>query len=205
MPLTADLPVWPSSPGLKTERRQAIERGDDANVTQLAMDVHTGTHVDAPLHFIDGGHELEQMGLGPFLGPADVVDLSAAETIDAQVLRGAVPEDAERVLLRTRNSVLEGFREPPFRPDYAAIAPDGARWLAERKIVLVGVDYLSVQGYEDPPDAHTVLLGASICLLEGLVLDHVAAGRYFLACLPLRLDGVEAAPARAVLIRELTA
>jgi arylformamidase len=195
------MPVWPDSPGVATRLRMAIDRGDGANVTQLSMDVHTGTHVDAPRHFVADGPELEPMGLDPFIGPADVVDLSAVDSIDSAALAIAVPDDAERVLLRTRNSVIEGFREPPFRTDYASIDPDGAGWLVQRRLALVGVDYLSVQGYDDPPDTHTALLGARICLLEGLVLNHVAPGRYLLVCLPLRLCGVEAAPARAVLLQ----
>ena len=164
------------------------------------MDVHTGTHVDAPRHFLVGGCELEEMELTPFVGTADVVDVSHAEVIDAEVLRSRVPEAAERILLRTRNSRIEGFRSGGFRPDYAALTPDGAAWLAGRGTLLVGIDYLSVQLYDDPPDAHTTLLGAGVCLLEGVVLNHVPAGRYLLACLSLRLDGVEAAPARAILL-----
>jgi arylformamidase len=200
MALGTDLPVWPGSPGLAVDRRLSLQRGDEVNVSTLTMDVHTGTHVDAPRHFLADGSELEPLGLEPFVGVADVVDLSTAPAIDAAALRASVPADARRVLLRTSNSVIEGFRDGPFRSDYAAISPGGARWLAERELALVGVDYLSVQGFGDPPDAHTALLGAGVALLEGLVLNHVTPGRYLLACLPVRLDRVEAAPARAVLL-----
>jgi arylformamidase len=200
MPLNAELPIWPLSPGFQVESRLSLERGDEANVSTLMMDMHTGTHVDAPRHFIADGAELEPMGLEPFVGIADVVDLGDIRAIDADALEAVVPADAERVLLRTRNSTVEGFRREPFRPEYAAITPDGASWLAHRELILVGVDYLSVQLFDDPPDAHTTLLGASICLLEGLVLNHVQPGRYLLVCLPLRLEGVEAAPARAILL-----
>ena len=200
MPLTADLPTWPSSPGLTICRLASMERGDEANVSALSMDVHSGTHVDAPRHFVAEGRELEEMGLAPFVGTAEVVDVSHAEVIDADVLGAVVPAAAQRILLRTRNSRIEGFRRGGFRPDYAALTPGGAAWLADRGTLLVGIDYLSIQLYDDPPDAHTALLGADVCLLEGLVLNHVSAGRYLLACLPLRLDGVEAAPARAILL-----
>ena len=203
MGLGAELPVWPGSPGLAVTSRLALARGDEANVSTLTMDVHTGTHVDAPRHFVDHGAELQELGLDPFVGSADVVDLTAVEVIDEAALAAAVPDDAQRVLLRTRNSVRPDFRIAPFRTDYAAIAPGGARWLAQRRPELIGIDYLSVQGFEDPPDAHTVLLGAGIPLLEGLVLDPVAPGRYLLVCLPLRLQGVEAAPARAILLPEV--
>jgi arylformamidase len=200
MLLTADLPTWPSSPGLNVRRVASMQRGDEADVSALSMDVHTGTHVDAPRHFIADGPELEAMGLTPFVGTADVVDVGHTDVIDADALAGLVPEDAKRILLRTRNSRIDGFRHGGFRPDYAALSPGGAAWLADRGTALVGIDYLSVQRYDDPPDAHTVLLGAGVCLVEGLVLNHVSAGRYLLACLPLRLDGVEAAPARAILL-----
>ena len=203
MLLTADLPIWPSSPGLAISPLASIRRGDEANVSALSMDVHSGTHVDAPRHFVADGRELEEMGLTPFVGTAEVVDVSHAEVIDADVLGAVVPEAAQRILLRTRNSRIEGFRRGGFRADYAALTPGGAAWLADRGTLLVGIDYLSVQLYDDPPDAHTALLGADVCLLEGLVLNHVSAGRYLLACLPLRLDGVEAAPARAILLPEM--
>ena len=203
MLLTADLPIWPSSPGLAISPLASIRRGDEANVSALSMDVHSGTHVDAPRHFVADGRELEEMGLTPFVGTAEVVDVSHAEVIDADVLGAVVPEAAQRILLRTRNSRIEGFRRGGFRADYAALTPGGAAWLADRGTLLVGIDYLSVQLYDDPPDAHTALLGADVCVLEGLVLNHVAAGRYLLACLPLRLDGVEAAPARAILLPEM--
>ena len=204
MPLEADIPVWPGSPGVLLEARLSMELGDESNVSTLTMDVHTGTHVDAPRHFLATGPTLGEMGLDPFVGSADVVDLGDADAIDEATLREAVADDAQRILLRTRNSVADGFREGPFRSDFAAITPDGARWLAARGTLLVGVDYLSVQLFGDPPDTHTSLLGARVSLLEGLVLNHVTPGRYLLVCLPLRLEGAEAAPARAVLLAERT-
>ncbi|HLN06096.1 MAG TPA: cyclase family protein, partial [Acidimicrobiales bacterium] len=180
MLLTADLPTWPSSPGLTIRWLASIQRGDEANVSAISMDVHTGTHVDVPRHFLVGGCELEEMELTPFVGTAEVVDVSHAEVIDAKVLGSLVPDAAERILLRTRNSRIDGFRSGGFRPDYAALTPDGAAWLAGRGTLLVGIDYLSVQLYDDPPDAHTTLLGTGVCLLEGVVLNHVHAGRYLL-------------------------
>jgi arylformamidase len=204
MPLDHGIPVWPGSPGVSIEARLSTELGDESNVSTLTMDVHTGTHVDAPRHYLPIGSTLGEMGLNPFVGTADVVDLVDAEVIDESVLRETVADDAQRILLRTRNSVIDGFREAPFRTDFAAITPDGARWLAAREILLVGVDYLSVQVFGDPPDTHTSLLGARVSLLEGLVLNHVKPGRYMLVCLPLHLPGAEAAPARAVLLSERT-
>ena len=204
MPLGSDIPVWPGSPGVSVEQRLSLERGDESNVSTLMMDVHTGTHVDAPRHFLSMGSTLGEMGLSPFVGAADVVDLTEVDVIDEAALRERVSDGAQRLLLRTRNSAIDGFRDGPFRSDYAAIAPDGARWLAARETLLVGVDYLSVQVFGDPPDAHTSLLDSRVSLLEGLVLNHVTPGRYLLVCLPLHLPGAEAAPARAILLSERT-
>lgn len=178
----------------------SIAAGDEANVTQLSMDVHTGTHIDAPRHFFDTGASVEDLGLGPFVGPAFVVDTGPVKEISASVLAEAdIPEDTERLLLSTPNSAKP--IEPTFDEDYAALTPDGARWLLDSlDLKLVGIDYLSIQRYADAPDVHLSLLGAGVAILEGLRLGEVRPGRYELMCLPLRLVGTEGAPARAILL-----
>jgi arylformamidase len=178
----------------------SIERGDEANVTQLSMDVHSGTHVDAPLHFVDVGRSVEELGLGPFVGPAVVLDTGAAKEITAAVLAAAaIPRGTRRLLLRTVNSAQPTQR--PFREDYAALTLDGAQWLVEScDLELVGIDYLSIQRFTEPPDVHRTLLGSGLAILEGLCLQDVVPGAYELVCLPLRLLGVEGAPARAILM-----
>jgi arylformamidase len=179
----------------------AIADGDDANVTQMSIDVHTGTHVDAPRHFFDDGISVEELGLSPFIGPATVAATGTAKDITAAVLEAAlVPDDAARLLLRTANSDQVEMYRRPFDRDYAALTLDGAEWLAERPLRLVGIDYLSIQRYEESPDVHRVLLGAGIPLLEGLCLGAVAPGSYKLVCLPMRIINVEGAPARAILM-----
>lgn len=198
--LTVDLPVWPGSPGVQASLRMSIGRGDDANVSQLTMDVHTGTHVDAPRHFIADGSLVEDLGLEPFVGPAVVVDTGGEIEIGATALEALqLPEGVERLLLRTANSARPDLYRAPFDDDYAALTLDGAEWLVARGLRLIGIDYLSVQRYTMTTDIHRVILGAGIAILEGLNLRVVAAGDYELVCLPLRLAGVEAAPARAVL------
>lgn len=198
--LTVDLPVWPGSPGVQTSLRTSIGRGDDANVSELAMDVHTGTHVDAPRHFLADGSLVEDLGLDPFVGPALVVDTGGSTEITAAVLEALeLPIGVERLLLRTANSVRHDLYRTPFDDDYAALTLDGAEWLVARGLRLIGIDYLSVQRYAMTTDIHRVILGAGIAALEGLDLREVAIGDYELVCLPLRLAGVEAAPARAVL------
>jgi arylformamidase len=199
--LAADLPIWPGSPGVLTTWRMSIPKGDGANVSQLAMDVHTGTHVDSPYHFLDGGALVEDLGLDPFVGPALVVDAGSEAEISAGVLAALeLPSDAQRLLLRTLNSAREDLYRTPFDSGYAALTLDGAQWLVDHgNIGLIGIDYLSVQRYDLSTDIHRVILGAGIAILEGLDLHATAPGSYELVCLPLRLAGAEAAPARAIL------
>jgi arylformamidase len=199
--LDGDLPTWPGSPGVLTKLRNSISQGDVANVTQLSIDVHSGTHVDAPRHFVDHGATVEDLGLKPFIGPAVVVDTGPAKEITASVLGAAmIPNDTERLLLRTANSSRPDLYQTPFDEDYAALTLDGAEWLAAKRLRLVGIDYLSIQRYSEPPNVHETLLGAEIPILEGLCLADVTAGAYELVCLPMRLVNVEGAPARAILL-----
>jgi arylformamidase len=198
VPLRDGMPCWPTSPGVSLRRHLAIADGDDANASELRTDLHCGTHVDAPLHFVDGGADLEATGLAPFVGPAYVAHVSEARRIGAADLDAAgVPADVERLLLRTANS--GGWAERPFDPDFVALSLDGARWIAERGMRLVGIDYLSIQRFEDGPETHRELLGNGVCILEGLELDEAPQGPYELICLPIRLAGAEAAPARVLL------
>jgi arylformamidase len=199
--LDGDLPIWPGSSGVLTELRMSISQGDDANVTQLSIDVHSGTHVDAPRHCIANTETLEELGLNPFIGAAVVVDTGLAKEITASVLAAAmIPDDTERLLLRTANSLRPDIYQTPFDEDYAALTLDGAEWLAAKDLRLVGIDYLSIQRYTEPPDVHRALLGAGMSILEGLRLAEVAPGPYELVCLPIRLVNVEGAPARAILL-----
>jgi len=199
--LDGDLPTWPGSPGVLTKLRMSIALGEDANVTQLSIDVHSGTHVDAPRHSIDRGETVEEVGLDPFIGPAVVLDTGPVKEITAAVLDAAmIPDDTERLLLRTANSSRPDMYQTPFDEDYAALTLDGAEWLAAKHLRLVGIDYLSIQRYSEPPDVHRALLGAGMPILEGLCLAEVAPGPYELVCLPMRLVNVEGAPARAILL-----
>ena len=151
------------------------------------MDVHVGTHVDAPAHFIEGGATLDAVGLDPFLGPAYVAEIDATDRIDAAALEAAeIPDGTERLLLRTRNSSDDAYLHGPFREDFAALTAEGARWVVERGLALVGIDYLSIQRFDDPPDTHRILLGAGVCILEGIDLRAVGEGRYRLVCLRWR-------------------
>lgn len=192
-------PQWPGSVAVRFEPALSIERGDPNNVTNLTMDLHTGTHVDAPSHFIAAGQTIDAVGLTPFVGDATVVDTGDAAELTREVLEAArIPAGVRRLLLRTANSALLPSAE--FNPDFTALTPAAASWLVETHDLLsLGIDYLSVQPYSGSDDVHKTLLGAGVALIEGLDLRGVEVGDYELLCLPVNLVGVEAAPARALL------
>lgn len=199
--VSPDLPVWPGDPPIKLKRVSSIAQGGEANVTHMEAGVHIGTHVDAPLHFIEGGKSVETIPLKSLIGRAYVVDVKNAGVIDEELLEDAgIPPRTKRVLFRTRNSKLWAKGEKKFRRDFVAINEGGAKWLARKNFQLVGVDYLSVAPFGEPTPTHRELLQAGIILLEGLDLSQISQGRYMLYCLPLKLIGSDGAPARAVLV-----
>ena len=165
--LSPDLPVWPGDPDIEIERVASMEEGDPSNVSRLASTVHVGTHVDAPLHFIEGGETVTDIALETLIGTALVVEFPAVSVIDEAVLVGAeIPPNTERVLFKTRNSRLWESGATKFNEDYVAIDESGASWLVEHGVRLVGVDYLSVAPYEDPGPTHRVLLQESVVIVE---------------------------------------
>lgn len=195
--LHSDMPVWPGSSGVLIHQARAIAAGDPANESKLEMNVHCGTHVESPLHFIDGGSRMDSVSLDTLVGPARVEHIRDAVSIGPDEL-AAVPDGTERLLLRTKNSEL-WHTAGPFREDFVALTLDGARWIAERGIRLVGVDYLSVQRWGDDPETHRVLMRAGVTILEGIDLSDAPAGEYRMTCLPLKIETTEASPARAIL------
>ena len=200
VPLLAGMPVYPGNTALRIVPLRRMERGDPNNLSGLECGLHTGTHVDAPLHFLAGGSSVDQLPLDAMLGEAVVAYLPGVDSITADMLaRLALPEGTIRLVLRTRNSDLWESGVTEFRKDFVALTSDAAQWLVKQGIRLIGVDYLSVQCYGDGPLTHRVLLEAGIVIVEGLNLAGVAAGRYELICLPLLLHGAEGAPARAIL------
>ncbi len=195
------MPVWPGDPNLILERVSKIEAGDDVNMSQLSMSVHTGTHVDAPFHFLANGKTVDQLSLSDLTGRAYVLYLPDAATITADQLRRAeIPPRTRRILFKTRNSNYWAQKTPGFQTDFVALSVDAAEYLVERGFRLVGVDYLSVAPYDDSIPTHQVLLKAGVILVEGLNLAAIPPGRYTIYCLPLKLAGVDGAPARVILI-----
>lgn len=202
--ITSDLPTWPGDPTVSLGRMSKIEDGANANVSRLDFGVHTGTHVDAPYHFLQGGSTIETLPLDALIGPAQVVELpDSVDVIDAAVLRGAglVP-GVQRVLFKTRNSTFWAMRPAVFHTDFVGISEDGARHLVALGVRFVGIDYLSIAPYKKSRPTHEALLGAEMVILEGADLSGVPAGMYTLYCLPLKLGGSDGAPARTVLVQE---
>ena len=195
--LHPDMPIWPGSDGFSIRRAMAIASGDQANVSTIEMDVHCGTHVEGPLHFLDDGAALDTFPLEVFTGRAQVIHLPDADSIGPAEL-AAVPAGTERLLIRTRNSETWA-RRTTFDGDYVALTAEAARWIADRRLRLVGIDSLSIQRWGDDAETHRILMRAGVAILEGVDLSAVAAGEYRLTCLPLRLDGYEASPVRAIL------
>ena len=202
--ISPNLPVWPGDPPIELEQVESMDRGAHANVSRMRAGVHIGTHVDAPHHFLNDGRTVEQLPLDVLTGPCYVTQLpDGGEAITAEVLEGiSLPADAMRILFGTSNSRLWARGEKEFHENFVAVTQDGADWLVQRGIQLVGVDYLSVAPYGDSVPTHKVLLQAGVVVVEGLDLSAVPRGFYDLYCLPLKLLGSDGAPARAILIQE---
>lgn len=204
LPLRPGMAVWPGDPPLELERVATLA-SDGADVSRLTTSVHVGTHVDAPRHYLPRGAGVDTLDLAALIGPAWVVALDGPDHVDAARLEaaaagGLLPPRAERVLLRTRNTAARAAGRDDLAPDFAALAADGAAWLLARGVRLVGIDGPSIAPWEDPEPVHVALLAAGVVVVEGLDLTAAGAGEYTLICLPLRLEGCDGAPARAVLL-----
>jgi arylformamidase len=199
LPISAHLPVWPGDPAVSIEPARRIARGDASNVSRLALGNHTGTHVDPPSHFIEGGKSIDQIDPASLVGPAWVVELpQAAGEIGAEELEAStIPGEAERLLIKTANSGTLGPGKP-FREGFVCLSVEAARWCVARGLRLVGVDYLSVERYDAPREhpVHRSLLAADVVIVEGLDLSGLRGGPCELLCLPLLVAEGDGAPAR---------
>lgn len=191
--------VYPGDPAPRIDAVHRIRDGAVANVSLLTMGSHTGTHVDAPHHFIDEGPRLGDVALEHMVGPALVVDCRGHAAVDAAVLADAPIESGDIVLCRTDNSAR--WRAPEFQRDFTYVTLDAAEHLLARGVRALGFDYLSIEAFGSPDfPVHHRLLGAGMFVIEGLDLGAVEAGRYVLVCLPLKFPQLDGAPARAVLL-----
>src|SRR5213592_2406425 len=196
----ARTPVYEGDAPMKFDFLKDMRKGDRLTLSVYSMGAHSGTHIDAPMHFIAGGAPIDQVALDPLIGAARVIDIpDSVQAIDAAELNRHEWKGARRVLFRTR-STLRGWMDSAFHKDFAYIAPDAAQLLADAGVVLVGVDYISAEQFGAPaPRTHQILLGRGIPIVEGLDLRPVQAGDYDLIVLPLKVRGHEGAPARAIM------
>jgi len=199
--LAPGIATYPGNPELEITPVHRIAEGDSSNNSRLVMGTHTGTHVDAPKHFFDDRPGVDALPLELLVGRARVIDLPHRGGITEKHLAEAGLREDLRVLFRTPNSALWNSSNG-FHPDYTYITEDGAKFLVDQGVKVVGVDYLSVEQFHKPgAPAHHALLGAGVIIIEGLNLSDAEAGRYEMYCLPLRIAGADGAPARVVLKR----
>jgi arylformamidase len=198
VPISKDLVVYPGDPPVRIERKSTIgKNGAKANVSRYSLGSHTGTHIDPPFHFIDGGLTVDKLPLELLMGRARVVEISHPVIDEASLGEFDFTADV-RLLFKTRNSYLWNQRK--FVEDYVYITPGAARVLVDNGIKVVGIDYLSVEKFgADQHDTHLILLGANTVIIEGLDLREVEPGDYELVCLPLKIRDGDGAPARVLL------
>jgi arylformamidase len=194
-------PVYEGDAPMRFEFLKEMRRGDPLTLSAYSLGAHSGTHVDAPMHFIANGAPIDKVPLDRFIGPARVIEIADdVQAITASELEKHQWRGAPRILFRTRSSIRGWMTSPLFHRDFANIAPDAAQLLADANTQLVGIDYLSAEQFGAPaPRTHQILLGKGIPIVEGLLLTNAPGGDYDLIVLPMKVGGHEAAPARAVL------
>lgn len=197
--ISNELPVWPGDPPVSLITTKSMHKGDQCNVTELKMGTHTGTHVDAPYHFLKDGATVDVIPIETLIGPCLVVEIDAENVIEKKHLESHCLSKHSRILFKTQNSKLWSNNVGSFKTDYIALGLDAAIYLLEMHIILVGIDYLSIESFQSDTTVHKLLLKNSITILEGLNLSGVKAGVYELICMPLKLQGCEGAPARVIL------
>ena len=197
----ATTPVYEGDAAMKFEFLRDMRRGDALTLSAYSLGAHSGTHIDAPMHFVADGASIDQVSLDRLIGPALVIDIAdGVQAIDAAELGRHEWKGAQRVIFRTRSSLRGWMASPVFHRDFAYIAPDAAQLLADAGVQLVGIDYLSAEQFgASAPRTHRILLGKGSPVVEGLSLERAQAGEYDLIVLPLKVAGHEGAPARAVM------
>jgi len=205
IPISETMPVWPGEPGVQIEAVARIAQGDRINASRVNISSHTGTHVDAPYRYIQKGLTADRLPLTLLMGPAFVAEVDGLEGNTIQVYdlaRLHFPADTKRLLIKTGNSDLWQCGYTEFEQNFIHLAPETADWLVKRNIGLIGMDYLSVEAFGVRESrVHHALLSAGVVILEGLDLSRVPPGPCELVCLPLRIQGSDAAPARVLVIR----
>lgn len=200
--ITPEMIVWPGDPAVHVERASKIEDGDQANVTKLRMGAHTGTHMDAPFHFVADGRTIDQIRLEDLIGKVQVVAVPRhVDCITKSILEPELSDPMiDKVIFKTRNSELWENQKAGFDESYVGLSEEGAQFLIDKGITLVGIDYLSVAPFTNLIRVHQLLLKQNIIILEGLDLRQVDPGFYTLICMPLKIKGADGAPLRAALV-----
>jgi len=200
VPVSENTPVWPGDRQPEFPRVSRIQNGESVNLTEIHSSVHIGTHVDAPRHITDGGLTIDQIPLQKLSGLCRVVELNQTREIDRHILSHFSWVGVEKVLLKTRNSEFWQNPQHIFQADFAALTPDGAEFLLKTGVHLVGIDYLSIDLYENSDlPVHHLLLENNVVIVEGLNLADIRPGDYEFFCFPVKINGSDGAPARAVL------
>ena len=198
-PITKNLPKWPGSVGFEIEWHM-IMPSDINNSSSFSIDSHFGTHLDAPLHFVDKGKSIDEIDFNNLIGRSFVTEIKNIKSISNLDLEAAaIPKECKKLLIKTDNQAYWGNNVTEFQEDFSSIDSSGAQWIVERGIHLVGIDYLSIQRFHDGPETHQILLQNEVVILETLKLNKVSVGWYDLICLPLKLKGTEGSPVRAIL------
>ncbi len=198
LPMEAGMAHWPGDPQVEIDRIVDMGKGDICNVSRVTMCAHSGTHMDAPAHFLRDGAGVDTAPLEVLMGPARVIAIDDPVSIRRADLEKYHIQAGERIIFRTRNSQFS--RDGGFQMDFVHIASDAAQYLAGQKVSLVGIDYMSVGGfYQDMVETHVALLGAGVWIVENLDLQHIGPGDWELICLPMKIVGCDGAPARVLM------
>ena len=201
-PVSKKLPKWPGSIGFENVWHMKMPNQTN-NLSSFTIDTHLGTHLDAPLHFVEGGRSVESLELEKLLGDVFVLEIYNIKSITYKDLADAgIPKGCKKLILKTDNQQYWKNNLSDFQEEFSSIDASGAKWIIENEIHLIGIDYLSIQRFNDGPETHQILLKNEVVIVETLNLESVIQGWYKLICLPLKLDGLEGSPVRALLIKK---
>lgn len=198
-PLKNDIPSWPGSDGFSMFS-QNLNKINQSSPLTIKMDVHSGTHIDAPSHFLDKGKSIDQIPLNKFCGEVFVADITGESIVSAKLLSSIkIPNKTKRILFKTDNGMW--YKNKSFNKNYIGLDIDAAKWIVDNKVELVGIDYLSIATFNCIKSVHLELLNNNIIIIEGLALANVPEGIYQLFSFPISIEGADGSPVRAVLVK----
>jgi arylformamidase len=198
VPVKSGMLHWPGDPEVEIFKRSSIEDGDEANVSGINFGLHTGTHMDAPLHFIDKADDITAVSPEVLIGSAKVINIEHEEYIGREELKSKQISNGDRVLFKTKNSDSEWFNED-FKKDFIYLNDEGAEFLASAGVSVIGIDYLSIGKFKEGEKTHKILLSKGIWIIEGLYLNDLPEGEYEMYALPLKIEGADGSPVRVIL------